>query len=616
MRIEFERVVIHNFLSIGDADLRLNNNSIVMVEGRNNNELEQSYSNGSGKSSIFNAICWALTGETIQGVSSDVVNIYATDGCWVKLEMRVNGDAYEITRLKDDKKSDMKIFKNGEDKSGKGIRESSKVLETLFPDLTGDLIGSIIVLGQGLPHRFSNNTPAGRKEILERLSKSDFMIEDLKNRLNMRREEIDSAIRQNEDNRLKEETVLGTYLLAIEDGERKLKELQDCGMEDTTPIEGKIGEAEKRRDELGLRTKTFDDVVEAKTRALLNLTNDKNVAMSEAESELKDKLAKLDEELAPITNELKDLDFQIAHANDDICPTCGQRIPNKQHVDVEPLLARKDALLLERDRIGGAQEAARSGFNEKKQSIEKTYDLAAINNAITEMKTLRQSAQNELNEVVAALGSLNNLLLKARYRNQTYNDSIKQLEDAISLNQARKQASEEKIVYYNERETELLEHSDVLNQMSTIVKRDFRGYLLSNVIDFINAKANDYAEVVFENRLINFSLNGNNIDIGFNGKPYENLSGGEKQKVDLILQFAIKDMLNLYLDVHCNILVLDEIFDNLDVVGCNKVLNLISELGDIDSVYIISHHADELKIPYDMKIRVVKDSSGISSIVV
>ena len=152
--------------------------------------------------------------------------------------------------------------------------------------------------------------------------------------------------------------------------------------------------------------------------------------------------------------------------------------------------------------------------------------------------------------------------------------------------------------------------------MSTIVKRDFRGYLLSNVIDFINAKANDYADVVFGNRLINFSLNGNNIDIGFNGKPYENLSGGEKQKVDLILQFAIKDMLNLYLDIHCNILVLDEIFDNLDMVGCNNVLNLISELGDIDSIYIISHHADELKIPYDMKIKVVKDSSGISSVVI
>jgi len=616
MRIEFERVVIHNFLSIGDADLKLNNNSIVMVEGRNNNELEQSYSNGSGKSSIFNAICWALTGETIQGVSSDVVNIYATDGCWVKLEMKVNGDTYEITRLKDDKKSDMKIFKNGEDKSGKGIRESSKVLETLFPDLTGDLIGSIIVLGQGLPHRFSNNTPAGRKEILERLSKSDFMIEDLKNRLNMRREEIDNAIRQNEDERLKEETLVGVYDNTIATDEHSLSELRECGIEDTTQLESKISELEKKRDGLSLRVKTFDDVIEAKTQALLSLTNDRNAAMGEIETKFKNELGKLDEKLAPIVDKLKELDFQIAHANDDICPTCGQRIPDRQHIDVEPLLKERDVLESDRQHIGEEKENVRLSFDKEKQNAEKTYDPTAINNAITEMRTLRQSAQNELNETVASISELNTALLEMRYRNQNYNASIKQLEDSISLNRARKQQAEDKVVYYNERYNELSEHSDVLNQMSTIVKRDFRGYLLSNVIDFINAKANDYADVVFGNRLINFSLNGNNIDIGFNGKPYENLSGGEKQKVDLILQFAIKDMLNLYLDIHCNILVLDEIFDNLDMVGCNNVLNLISELGDIDSVYIISHHADELKIPYDMKIKVVKDSSGISSVVI
>ena len=114
---------------------------------------------------------------------------------------------------------------------------------------------------------------------------------------------------------------------------------------------------------------------------------------------------------------------------------------------------------------------------------------------------------------------------------------------------------------------------------------------------------------------MSIELNGNNIDISFNGKEYEDLSGGERQKVDIVMQLSIRKMLCSYLNISANMLVLDEVFDNLDSVGCQKVIDLItSELSDIDTVFIVSHHASELNIPYDKKIMVVKDKSAVSKL--
>lgn len=48
----------------------------TIVSGKNSMDTDGAVSNGSGKSSIFNAICFALTGETAQGLSNNVENIY------------------------------------------------------------------------------------------------------------------------------------------------------------------------------------------------------------------------------------------------------------------------------------------------------------------------------------------------------------------------------------------------------------------------------------------------------------------------------------------------------------------------------------------------------------
>ena len=92
------------------------------------------------------------------------------------------------------------------------------------------------------------------------------------------------------------------------------------------------------------------------------------------------------------------------------------------------------------------------------------------------------------------------------------------------------------------------------------------------------------------------------------------LSGGERQKIDIIIQLAIRDMLCALMGFNCNVIVFDEIFDFLDSSGAEALVKTISlRLQDINSIFIITHHND-IDIPYDNMITVVKDENRISHI--
>ena len=165
------------------------------------------------------------------------------------------------------------------------------------------------------------------------------------------------------------------------------------------------------------------------------------------------------------------------------------------------------------------------------------------------------------------------------------------------------------------RKSGLMLHVETIKKIETLIKRDFRGYLLTNIIAFLDQKSKEYSELVFGTRELSVFLNGNALEITYCNKYFDNLSGGEKQRVDLILQFVIRDMLSKYLNFSSNIIVLDEVTDYLDKVSCDQIIKLITnKLSDVESVFIISHHSDELQLPIDSQITVVKDEDGISSV--
>lgn len=623
MNLNFKHIKIKNFMSLGNIDLDLNNLGYVSISGINNGLGDNAKSNGSGKSSILEAIIWNLTGDTLRG-TKDIVNRFTVGGTCVELVFKVDDIEYKIARYKDDEDfgTNLKIFINGIDKSGKGIRDTQKILEELLPDLDTNLLGSVIILGQGLPQKFTNNTPSGRKEILEKLSKSDFMIEDIKEKLSNRKSSLSIELRKVEDTLLELESRKSVYEIELEKSNKELEKLYN----DTSCVDynNEMADLEinisSQESELSLAEKKVNDTNEK--------LQESRVRYSSLDSELKSKQLdistkydrnELVKERYAVGSQISQLEKSISEAKNvkDVCPTCGQKLPDVHKIDTTNLEKEIETLRVEDARLLSAIELSKENESKEINKLQESYKQLK-DDLLKEGQSCRQSYDSAVQDRDKISKSVSTLKLqKQKLINDRENflNNKDRLENVIKeKTDAIKQISD-KILYNNVERENIKSRLDVIGKMITIATRDFRGFLLSEIIEFINKRAKEYSQEVFGTDKLDFYLNGNNIEISYCDKSYECLSGGEKQRLDIIIQFAIRDMLVQHLDFSSNLLALDEVFDNLDSIGCQKIIDLISKkLNDIESIFVITHHTEDLVIPCDRELVIVKNEQGVSEL--
>ena len=618
--IQFKKVVLHNFGSYGHVELDLQNRGFCLVSGQNNYTKDNALSNGSGKSFIWSAICYALTGETISGIKSNLKNINIEEPeCYVQLEFLYQKDLYSLCRIVAPK-SDLRIFRNDLDVSGKGIRESEKKLQDMLPELNKDLVASCIILGQGLPNKFSSFSPSGRKDLLEKLTKSDFMIEDIKNRITARQQELSTKVRDFEDSLLANRTQLNSHIANLDRLRATLaNQLRPDFDRLIANQEAKLTEANMQKVQLEALTASIEPKLESLNQQLLDLTNEK---------------ARIsDEELAAYTSSHTNLtankslqEFNITNVKNEImklkaivdtCPTCGQHLPH---------VCKPDTSVLEKQ-LASCQTALNTAIldiqkcekqhNEYRAQIEDAFkaDFDLLTKTIASEKADLLAARTNITKCMATLETERAAYNKLIYDRQNWDDYVRRQQDEISRLEAEIARLTNLISITSLAKDDYDQRIAVVKKMDQLTKRDFRGYLLTNIINYIDQKAKKYCETVFGTRELALEINGNALDITYCGKAFDGLSGGEKQRVDLILQLAIRDLLNSYLNLSANILVLDEITDFLDKKSCQAVMQLLEkELNNIESVFIISHHAEELELPVDSYIHVIKNESGISEL--
>lgn len=618
--IQFKKVIVHNFGSYGHAELELQNKGFCLVSGQNNYIKDNALSNGSGKSFLWSAICFALTGETINGIKTNLKNINTEEQeCFVQLDFVVNKDLFSIIRTATPK-SDLKIFKNDVDLSGKGIRESEKKLQEVLPELTKDLIASTIIIGQGMPNKFSSFSPSGRKELLEKLTKSDFMIEDLKIRIQGRQQELAAKVREFEDSLIVNKSQLNTHLSNLDKTKASIEK-------QTQPdFDILIGAKQVRLEQLQLEL-TYCETMAAKLEAQQEELNKKLLALSEEKSKVSNeeltayttsftKLSgdktKLELDIANLTKEINKLQSIV-----DVCPTCGQHIPNVHKPDTS---TQETALQLAKNSLIETNNSINKCNQQHQEYIKQINDafndeIVNLNNSIKSTKQELTSNRERYNNCLALIESEKTAYNKLLYDKQNWDSYIKAQEQEIGILETEISKLTNLIAITSLSKEELDQRLAIIKKMDLLIRRDFRGYLLTNIISYIDTRAKDYCSTVFGTRELSLSLNGNALDITYCGKLFDGLSGGEKQRVDLILQLAIRDLLTSYLGLSANILVLDEITDFLDKKSCQAVMQLLEkELQTIESVFIISHHAEELELPVDSEIKVVKNELGISEI--
>lgn len=618
--IQFKKITVHNFGSYGHAELELQNRGFCLVSGQNLYHKDNALSNGSGKSFLWSAICYALTGETISGIKTNLKNINTEEpDCFVQLDFSYNKDLYSLIRTAAPK-TELKIFKNDIDLSGKGIRESEKRLQELLPDLTKDLIASTIIIGQGMPNKFSSFSPSGRKDLLEKLTKSDFMIEDLKTRIVARQQELSLKIREVEDSVLANKTKLNGYLTRLENIKSSLAGQQkpdfDTLIAEQTAKMAEFQQAVVKYEQMLI---SLEQEAEDLNARLLCVSEEKAKVSSDELAAYTDSFTKVSGEKMRLEIAVANLDREIAklHAIKDTCPTCGQHLPDVQKPDTglqeQQLEELKKELNTVLDRLAECNAKHQEYLAQINNAFNK--EITELTSAVSKVKLKITEAKEHYNSYLALLDSTKVTYNKLIYDKENWEARIERQQNEIS--QLEKEISNltNLIAITSLSKDNFDQRLAIIKKMDSLIRRDFRGYLLTNIISYIDNKAKDYCNTVFGTRELSLCLNGNALDISYCGKAFDGLSGGEKQRVDLILQLAIRELLTSYLGLSANILVLDEVTDFLDKKSCQAVMQLLEkELKTVESVFIISHHSDELEIPVDSEICVIKNEHGISEL--
>ncbi len=584
MIINFKKIKLKNFVSFKDEEIIFDTyQGFINIFGSNKSD-DTAKSNGSGKSSLFNSICWCLTGQTIQG-SKKVENIFCSGETKVELNFVLDNKGYTIIRSKNP--SNLKIFLDDKDISGKGIRDTEKIVKELLPDIE-TIISSVVILGQGLPNRFTNNSPTGRKEVLEKLSKSDFMIEDIKDKLSNRQKELKLVLRNNEDKQLKLKTILSTKKELLQQLAKQYKSF------DYSTLKTQLDEL-KKSDTTIIRIDSTE----------LNSLIDKQLSLKVSDYDIRD-TKELEKELIECQTTLKSLKSKKKDLMNGICPTCGKEVDafELEENDIEICLLEQKISEIN-EKIVKINKENKESENKAKEEYQKKFDT--ISNKIKNLQAEQSKIQKENEKRLSTLNKIKELEYAISSLDEKKNN-IKEQGAQVKKECAKleKEISKIDIKVYEDK-------LDIIRKMSNIASRDFRGYLLTNVISFIQDRLIHYSNFLLNTDNIKFELDGNNLQIYLLDKEYEMLSGGEKQAIDIMVQLSIRDMLCTYFNFSTNILVIDEITDNLDSNRAEKVFELLSKL-DLESIFVISHHED-YNIPFDRQIKVEKDKNNISRII-
>lgn len=349
------------------------------------------------------------------------------------------------------------------------------------------------------------------------------------------------------------------------------------------------------------------------------------------------------------------------------CNTCGQELSDVAKAHILGTTGEKRLkLLAELKRIGqvkkevdaelqtaedlyyGAQayeewEASSSTLNEIKNGEKKletlTPQIETYQKQLSEIDEILEHSR----EKVKRLSLLQAQLLTFQSEHLRWTQQVEQKRE--SLSQKRSRTSPFLTLIQTEREeiakqtslltskaafSEEVEHQlEILQFWSTgFSKSGVRGLLLDQATPLLNERAKHYASILSDGaaeikfntltKLASGELREKfQVEVAYrDGAPeYDGTSGGERRRADIPCLLALSDLAASRSSAKVELRLLDEVFENLDAVGCEQMVYLLNQevVPRTKTVLVISH-SDEMKQFFDQRI-IVRKENGVSQII-
>jgi len=567
--IIFRYVRWKNLLSTGNyfTEIKLDNTSNTLVVGEN----------GSGKSTMLDALCFGLFGKPFRSiVKPNLVNSINQKDCVVEIEFDTGNKSYKIIR--GIKPNVFEIWCNGELlNQDAASRDYQEYLEKFVIKLNYKSFTQIAVLGSASFTPFMQLSNSDRRAIIEDLL--DIQIFSTMNGI------VREKMSNNKDLTISKKHDIEIKQQQHEIKEKHIQQLKQNSDDKIVEYEQDIAENSQFVDVLISESITYNkdiEVLQAEVTSRLE-TEQKVKKFNQLEAQIETNLNKFK----------KDINF---FEHNDNCPTCRQAI-DKQFKEEE---------------VG----------NLNSKVTECTVGLTQL-----EIKLLEE--QNKLNQIAEKQKQIQELQIKIATHNTSITEvkkyiariekQIKDLDDSKQISDGEEVILKELKAALETSEKELRELIDekTYYEVASGLLKDtgIKTKIIKQYLPIINKLVNKYlASLDF---FVNFNLDESfkeTIKSRFRDEfTYNNFSEGEKQRIDMALMLTWRSIAKLKNSSNTNLLILDEIFDSsLDTNGTEELIKILHMLEDVN-LYVISHKGDILQDKFSnvIKFEKVKNFSRI-----
>ena len=584
MSIKIKDLTVKNFMSVGNqtqaVDFGKQQMTLVLGENLDQGGDDNGSRNGTGKTTIVNALSYALYGVALTNIKKDnLINKINGKGMLVTLSFDKDGVSYRIERGR--RPNILKFYVNdveqdteeSDDAQG-DMRETQKDVDELL-GMSHDMFKHIVALNT-YTEPFLSMRANDQRAIIEQLLGITLLSEKseaLKELIRISKDEIqqesanieaakksNEKIQQSVDSLTTRQTAW--YTQQTTDLEKISKAINELHSVDIT-----------KELEQHTKLKAYDEH-SAKIKSLNKEKATLESAIIQAERTVK-----------KYTTELTTLDNKTCHA-------CEQQLHDHKHEEMTAL-ANKNL------------KEATTYFNKV------TADLAKINKELTAIGDINGRPKTYYDTLEEALKHQNNLttlesqLVKRAEEIDPYQEQIDELR-----NTAMQEITWDRV---NEL-TNLKEHQEFLLKLLTSKDSFIRKKIIDQNLAYLNNRLTYYLDkmglphtVVFQNDLaVEITQLGQDLD-------FDNLSRGERNRLILGLSWSFRDVWeSLYQSI--NLLFVDELIDNgLDASGVEGALAVLKKMARErnKNIYLISHK-DELIGRVNNVLKVIKENGFTS----
>ena len=563
--ILFENIRWKNLLSTGNyfTEISLSNNANTLIVGEN----------GSGKSTMLDALCFALFGKPFRDINKpQLLNSINGKDCVVEVKFKIGNNNYNIIR--GIKPNVFEIYCNGDLlNQDAASRDYQEHLEKFILKMNYKSFTQIVILGSASFTPFMQLKAADRREIIEDLL--DIQIFSTMNGL------VKERLSNNKDLTSTKKHEIDLTQQKYDMQKKHIDELKQNNDDKVKEYDAEI--------------QLHNDTVSSLLSNVQTLTTETEelqlVVASKIDTETKvKKITKLESQIeSNLSKYRKDVSFFQTH---DDCPTCRQAIADSFKQEELSALSTKvtecEHGLSELEKKLLEEQNKLNSINETQKLInQKQVQIATANTTIT-----------ETNKMIARLQKLIDEITNKKDTTNLEEQQLKELKDSLSLLQeSLKELIQEK-TYYEVASSLLRDNgikTKIVKQYLPVINKLVNKYLAS--LDFfVNFNLDEsFKETIKSRHRDEFS--------------YHNFSEGEKQRIDMALMLTWRSIAKLRNSANTNLLILDETFDSsLDANGTEELMKILHMLEGVN-LFVISHKGDILQDKFLNVIRFSKEKN-------